>query len=94
MALATDPGMSRPSETLPRKTYYLELDGEPYCVSGVHPKATPTWTCGHGSHREAQEAALLVWRDHPDCVIAIREGPCPRGLEEDWADRWEDYDHE
>jgi hypothetical protein len=33
----------------------------------------------------------MVWRDHPDCAIAIKEGPCPRSGD-DYDDRWEEYD--
>lgn len=81
--LAKDGSMSR--------TYYLELNGNPSCVSNVHPLGHPGWVCLHGSHKEAQEAALLVWRDHPDCVIAIKPGPCPRSDDDyEYYDRYED----
>jgi hypothetical protein len=82
--------------TVPTKTYYLELDGKPSCCSPRHAKGRPPWSCGHSSHEEARHAALLVWRDHPDCVIAIKEGPCPRYLEEDDAMReyYSRYDDE
>lgn len=80
----------------PHKTYYLELDGKPSCCSPLSPKKAPGWACSQGSHKEARESAMLVWEDHPDCVIAIKEGPCPRYLDEeaaaqDYYDRWDDY---
>lgn len=81
--------MPQPRPFVPVKTYYLELDGKPSCCSGRPSISYPTWSCAHSSHKEAQQAALLVWRDHPDCVIAIREGPCPRGYE---GSPWDDYD--
>lgn len=77
------PDVPQPRPWIPVKTWYLELDGEPSCRSRRHPLARPGWTCAHGSHEEARRAALLVWRDHPDCVVAIREGPCPRDPEEE-----------
>jgi len=86
--------MSQPRPFIPTKTYYLELDGVPSCCSPRHPKSSPGWCCAQGSHKEAQQEALLVWRDHPDCVIAIKEGPCPRSAEiwDDQRERmWEDY---
>lgn len=81
---------------MPHKTYYLELDGKPSCCSPRHPKSAPGWSCAHESHEKAQEAATRVWKDHPDCVIAVKEGPCPRyGDDEDLAQeyysRWDDY---
>lgn len=60
------------------KSYYLELNGKPSCVSDVFPTGRPVWSCAQSSHKEAQQEALMVWRDHPDCVIAIKKGPCPR----------------
>lgn len=91
ISLAVIPGMPSPRPWKPVKTYYLELDGKPSCVSNLSPTAYPVWSCGHGSHQEAQEAAKLVWRDHPGCAIAIREGPCPR-TGEVYEDPWEEYD--
>jgi len=80
--------MLQPRPLIPAKTFYLELDGKPMCCSSLHPTTSPPWQCSQGSHKEAQASALLVWRDHPDCVIAIKEGPCPR----DGDDPWEEYD--
>lgn len=84
------------SQPRPRsKTYYLELDGEPSCCSRRHATASPSWACSHASHEEARQAALLVWRDHPDCAVSIKEGPCPRYPEEeayamDYYSRYDD----
>jgi hypothetical protein len=66
---------------IPAKTYYLELDGEPSCCSPRRALASPGWACAQASLEEAKQSALLVWRDHPDCAVAIKEGPCPRGEE-------------
>jgi len=85
------PGMSQPRPLLPVKTYYLELDGTPSCCSSRHPAGSPIWSCAQSSHKEAQQEALMVWRDHPDCVIAIKEGPCPRSGDT-YDDPWEEYD--
>jgi len=75
---ASDPGMPSPRPFVPATTYYLELDGKPACVSNYHPESRPLWACAYSSRGDAQRAALLVWRDHPHCTIAIRKGPCPR----------------
>jgi hypothetical protein len=78
---------------MPRSTYHLEIDGVPSCASPRHPLGSPIWSCAQSSHREAQREALLVWRDHPDAVIAIREGPCPRpGYEPHPHEEWDDYE--
>lgn len=86
--------MPQPRPLIPAKTYYLEIDGKPACCSPLKPLAAPTWRCGQGSYEEATQEALLVWRDHPGCSIAIKEGPCPRYLEEeaDAMDYYERYD--
>lgn len=81
--------MPSPRPWKPVKTFYLELNGKPSCVAGVEPLASPPWVCSHSSHQEAQEAAKLVWRDHPECTVAIREGPCPRSGET-FYDPWEE----
>jgi hypothetical protein len=56
----------------------------------------PGWRCGQESFEEAKQAALLVWRDHPDCTIAIKEGPCPRYVSDEDAamDYYSRYDDE
>ena len=75
----------------PSKTYYLELNGKPSCVSDLHPMGRPVWSCAQSSHKEAQEEALMVWRDHPHCTIAIKEGSCPCYGD---SSEWDDYEYE
>lgn len=84
--------MSQPRPLIRTKTFYLELDGKPSCCSNALPQGSPPWRCSQSSHKEAQDAALLVWRDHPEVAIAIREGPCPRSRDDGYDDRWEEYD--
>jgi hypothetical protein len=94
MGLANDPGMASPRPFIPAKSYYLELNGKPSCTSNAHPQGHPAWVCAYESHQAAQEGAQLVWRDHPSCIIAIKEGPCPRDVEvwEDQQERMWEYE--
>lgn len=76
-------------------TYYLEINGRPSCVSGVHPRSSPSWACSQGTDLvRAEEERRYVLRDHPDAVVVIREGYCPASaaLEEEDRQRreWEE----
>jgi len=92
--IAQRENMPSPRPFLPVTTYYLELDGVPSCCSSRRPLSSPIWSCAQSSLEEAKREALLVWRDHPDCVIAIRQGPCPRGQEEALMEYFSRYDDE
>jgi hypothetical protein len=81
---------------MPRQTpYYLEINGEPSCVSRLHPTTSPPWACSQGTDRaRAEKARKLVLRDHPDAVVVVREGYCPASaaFEEENRERreWEE----
>ena len=76
-------------------TYYLEINGDPSCVSSLYPRMSPAWSCSQGTSRVTAEAQrLLVLRDPPDAVVMIREGFCPAYGDAAEADResreWEE----
>jgi hypothetical protein len=71
-------------------SYYLEINGKPSCVCGLHPRTSPPWVCSQGtdiSHAEKERAFVL--RDYPDAEVVIREGYCPASaaLEEEDRER-------